>query len=682
MSNPIWFISAILAGFLYAFLLYSGKHSWSTRVNLLVAFLRFFLVSGIVFLLISPYFKQRTVVEEKPIIIVGIDDSKSMKSAANTIEINALDKFISNIKSEGKVRVETFLLSGKQPQGQINTISFDYKRTDINAFLTSIENMFDGSNLSDVVIFSDGINNAGVSPTFKSRNYNIHTIGVGDTTDKKDIFLKNVLYNKLSSSKAKFPLLVEFSNYGFSGQKVNLLLKEKQKVLISKEIMLSNSGVLDKVELYWQETENGLHHYQIEIQPVAGEFNPKNNTVHAYIEITDLKSTILLAALAPHPDIKAIKSALEKDNNIVTEYYIGGQTTYKPANYDLAIIHQIPNSQAVGSEVLNDISKKSTSFLFIVGNQSDVKQINAFLGDFTILAQPNQFDKVTPTMVSSFNRFTLEPDVINYVSKYPPLSVPFGAYNTGTWEKILLQKVGSLTTDKPLFAIKLSAEKNFGIITGEGLWQWRMSEFADKGNSEYFDQFVKKSVQLLVKKDAKSKFRLSPVQPIFGEDEMVSFNIEAYNDLFEIVTGNAIKLKLFSEGGQTFEYNIVNTSENNPFIIKGLQKGVYKYQAITNISGKDEKVKGEFIIKSVDLEDETSKADFNLLRELSTKNNGLFATINSIDNLTNSLLSKSTEPIVTNTENLLELISLKWLCFFFLALIFTEWFVRKWLGSY
>jgi hypothetical protein len=43
------------------------------------------------------------------------------------------------------------------------------------------------------------------------------------------------------------------------------------------------------------------------------EFTAQNNSRDAYIEVIDGKEKILLLAAAPHPDIKAIKSALEKN---------------------------------------------------------------------------------------------------------------------------------------------------------------------------------------------------------------------------------------------------------------------------------------------------------------------------------------------------------------------------------
>ena len=50
---------------------------------------------------------------------------------------------------------------------------------------------------------------------------------------------------------------------------------------------------------------------------LSGEFSNRNNRQDVYVEVIDGKEKILLLALAPHPDVKALKSIIEKNENYV-----------------------------------------------------------------------------------------------------------------------------------------------------------------------------------------------------------------------------------------------------------------------------------------------------------------------------------------------------------------------------
>src|SRR5690606_17339144 len=88
---------------------------------------------------------------------------------------------------------------------------FDYAATtsDINSALRRVANQFEGKNVAGVILVSDGIYNAGLSPLYSVFNFPIFSVGIGDTTVRADIALKNVAYNKIAYQGNKFPLRAE-----------------------------------------------------------------------------------------------------------------------------------------------------------------------------------------------------------------------------------------------------------------------------------------------------------------------------------------------------------------------------------------------------------------------------------------------------------------------------------------
>jgi DNA replication protein DnaD len=113
-----------------------------------------------------------------------------------------------------------------------------------------------------------------------------------------------------------------------------------------------------------------------------------------------------------------------------------------------------------------------------------------------------------------------------------------------------------------------------------------------------------------------------------------------------------------------------------------LTKGIYKYKASAQVQGKAEQVSGEFTVKNLQLEALTTTADHTLLRKLAEQTNGKFYLPSQMDQLAASLTNNPPPDVIQSSEELLELIHLKWLFFLFLALLTMEWGIRKYQGAY
>ena len=122
---------------------------------------------------------------EKPLIVFAIDNSASMKLSNDSISLSGLmldlKQLESNLEDAGfETRSRTLDLANSEEE-----IQFEHQETDLSALMKGIANDFQGFNLSSVVLFSDGIYNTGISPTYSSYTYPVNTIGAGDTTRNK-----------------------------------------------------------------------------------------------------------------------------------------------------------------------------------------------------------------------------------------------------------------------------------------------------------------------------------------------------------------------------------------------------------------------------------------------------------------------------------------------------------------
>ncbi|MCU0391454.1 MAG: VWA domain-containing protein [Thermoflexibacter sp.] len=690
--SPYFLILCVLVGLAYTILLYTKDAPWSKWLNRILAGLRFLLVCLICFLLLNPFIRLIKNYFEKPIYVIALDNSQSLPLTNDTTAINALKQNLASIgdalkTQEFDIAIQTLSEAGSE----LNTpyeVKFDHPTTNLGNLLSTVQSNYENKNLAGVILVSDGIYNQGVSPTYTNYNMNIHTIGIGDTIPQSDLSLKAVYHNKIAYLGNKFPIVAEINNAGFLGRQTTVVLSQNGTIIETKTINFTKDNDLQQIQFLIDAKDKGINHYVVELKSLGGEFTTRNNNKHIYIDILDSKEKILLLASAPHPDVKAIRTAIEKNENYQIDVFIPdlmpAEQLKKNEKYDLIIFHQMPSKKGViANNLLKEMIAKNTPSIFIIGSETNLQNFNNLQLGLTILASGFQTDKVTPSFSNSFNRFNFDAEKKSVIGRYPPITVPFGNYRlAANTEAILYQRVGSLVTEKPLIVVNDNNSKKTAIIIGEGLWQWRLQEYAKNENQEAFDEFFPKLVQYVSAKEDKRKFRVNTTATEYLSSESVLFETEAYNDIYEKIFGQKIDLQLTDERGKRTAYTYTNASEGFKYKINGLAQGIYQFKASTIIDGKQENVTGEFTIKELQMEALNTTADFNLLRQLSKQTGGIFVKSNNIQELKDRLQTLKAQSIIHSSEEVSELIHLKWLFFLLLGLVSVEWFVRKFRGSY
>lgn len=687
-SSPWFILLCLLAGGIYAFVLYQNKKSFSPLQNRILGIIRGLLVSLLAFLLINPLLRDNKSTIEKPTVVLAVDNSSSMTHGGQA-KLEALKKNLQQLKESIEAKgasVEIQILDEETDNQNISDIKFTKKRSDLSQMLANIKSSYEGRNLTDVILVSDGIANEGISPTYGKYNFNIHAVGLGDTTQKRDVKLNAIYANRIAYLSNKFPIQAEVSSYGFQGKSTTVLLKQAGNVVDKQVVSFDKQDDLKQLTFYVTAQQKGMQRFTVEVVPLNAEFSTKNNAKDAYIDIVDGKEKVLLVALAPHPDVKALKSIIEKNDlyeltiKIVQSddlNQIGSQP------FDVLILHQLPDIYGMGGNVVSRLLAQGKPTLFVLGNQTNITSFNGMQQTLSIAAQAGKADKVTAKFNNNFNLFNLDTDKLSLLERLPPILAPFGDYKpTAGSEIILYQRVGSLTTPKPLLIANTTSARKSAVLAGEGLWLWRLEEFSLTDKQEIIDEVLMKTLQLISVKDDKRKLRVYPISPDFSIDEKVIFENEAYNDIYERIYNQDIKLDITDEKGKVRSFSYTTTKDNSRFEITGLPEGVYRYKASTQVLGKGEIVDGQFIVRNTDLENLNTTADFNMLRTLATQNNGKFFVANQLEKLKDFLSSNKAPDKVTSVEEMNEFINMKWVFFVLLLLATVEWGVRKYLGSY
>ncbi|MFT4739646.1 MAG: hypothetical protein ACI9L9_000419 [Marivirga sp.] len=686
-----WFLLLCLGvGIAYALVLYTKKSTLSKSLNRTLGVGRALLVAGICFLILNPFLKSNNTRTLKPILVVALDNSASMTQLGSET-LNALKSEIKDaiaLLQTSDFQIDFKVLSGDSKSLSIDSVVFDIKKTEYGGFFQGIKEEYSGQNLSNVVLISDGMVNTGLSVQQREFPFHIDAVGYGDTTVKRDLAIKGLRANKLAYLGNDFPVQVDISAELFKGKGTTVMIRQDGEIVAREIVRFSSASDFKSLNFNLSTKKIGKQRYTVNILPLGGESNTRNNNRDIVVDVVDGKERILLVAAAAHPDIKAFKAIIEKNPLFeltikIAQAYNAGEI--EKEEFDILILHQLPDGQEQTKDLTTRLLAKLKPTMFIIGARTDLNKFNGMQEVVGISNPLNRLDKVTGVFNSSFTRFISNDSYNTIISELPPVTAPFGEYNSFPGSSIILfQKVGNLQTTRPLLAVNTNAVRKAAVLTAEGLWQWRMEEYFNHEAQEAVDDYILKTLQLISIKEYKEKLRVYPVQNEFDIDESVIFETEAYNDLYQKITDSDIEVKLDISGPTPYEksFNYVTNGQNTAFEVSDLKAGVYTYKAQGKVLNVLRKSSGQFVVKDKDLESLNMTADFNLLRTLAYKNGGDFYTQNKMTDLTDKLTSTKVPSRLINTEDLREIINLWWLLPLLLLLASTEWGLRKYFGSY
>ncbi len=687
LSYPPGFVLlCLLAGVGYAWIAYRKKGPWSESVNRVLFVSRALVVSVLALLLLSPIVRQIRNFTEKPSLVIAVDNSVSIGAVYDSAQLDGLREAVATIQNELGVNdfdTELRVLD----RGETDGWGFTANRTNLDQLLQDIRDDYEGRNLSEVILISDGIYNEGISPRYREYPFAISTVGIGDSAVKKDIYLSNVLYNKIAYQGNKFPMVASLSQNGFEEGRVSVSVRRKGDVLATQSVELPPNGVPLDVRFLLDAEDVGFQQYEIFVESLEDEFSTENNRRTAFVEIVEGKQKIHLVSAAPHPDLKAIKSVLEGGENYEVIQFILSIPAEKQKYLtdedepDLVILHQLPSSTSGGINWADKL--KNSSRWFIYGPATNLNALTGMLPWLRIRQMSGEFDRVLPVFNSQFAPFSYSDELLAQMQSLPPVIVPFGEIGISPEvETLLFQQIGNIRTNRPLLSIMEDPETKSAVLLGSGLWQWKLTDYAENKNNRLFNELVSKLVQYLSTRDNKDRFRLYPVETEYQLGEDVVFETEVYNELYERVYGDKVNLEIIAPNGEINTYSYVTSPTNSRYRIGGLEEGVYQYRGTTTIDGEEKEVAGQVVMRGIDLEMINLTADFNLLRGLAQSTGGDFYNENDLPSLLGRYEDMEARGIIHSEETYLPAIELFWLFLVLLVLISLEWGLRKYHGSY
>ncbi|MBA3648637.1 MAG: hypothetical protein H0W62_08805 [Chitinophagales bacterium] len=705
LPYPAWYILlCLLLGVIYAFILYYRESQFRElgasfkKVIWMLAVLRTLAISTIAFLLLSPLIRTVSNRIEKPIVVFAQDNSESVhlnQTKADSLQYaNHIRDLVNNLSKNYDVKNYSFGSSLKEG------IDFSYseKATNIAAALSEIQGLYSNQNLGTIILATDGIYNQGSNPVYVNSSVNvpIYTIGLGDTTTRRDLLISGVRFNRSVFLNDYFPVKVEWQALFCPNEQSTIVISRivngKENTIDQKNISIQGDEEENASEFLLRANEAGVIHYQIRLSHLLNEASDQNNVRDIFVEVVEKKQKICILANAPHPDIAAIKQSIEINKNYEVQIFFNGNVPGNINDYNLFILHEIPSAQQANvSSLIQSIKAKKKSILFILGAQTNTSVFNNLQSMVNLSGGNGSTTDAVASVENTFTLFTLPDNVLKLIPGLPPLASPFADYRVSPGASVLLrQKIGAVSTAYPLILLQQDLNGRSGVIAGEGLWRWRLYDYLQNANHEAFDALISAVIQFLSIKPDEQQFRVhlekerqATGNRIFSEDESVIFDAELLNESNELLNEPDVSMMIKDEQGKEYPFVFSKISNSYSLNAGNFPAGNYSYKAHVIYNKKDLVHAGTFSVAPTQIELLSTRANHQLLYALSEKTGGKLFYPSQTNELLKVVQAKQEiKPILYSSTRTQPLINLRWLLLPLLILMTLEWGIRKFNGGY
>ena len=623
-------------------------------------------------LLINPTINQITLQNIKPTLSLLIDDSQSISFFNEQESVkNLTTKFINDSEINKKFDIKELLF--KSDVRVKDSFSFKGSNTNIYKALEQVNNLYKEA-ISPVVLLSDGNQTIGNDYNFVNSSQNIYPVVLGDTTKYKDLKISQLNVNKYSYIKNKFPLEILMNYEGKQAVNSKLYIYKNGKVVFSKRLKFTDKDNSKSITTNLLSSEKGLQYYTATIQKIDGEKNTKNNTKNFSVEVIDEQTKVLLLTSVLHPDIGAIKKAIESNKQRSVVVFTIDKFKGQLIDYQLVVLFGVNNKF---KNSINEIKKQNSNFILVSGPNSDWSFINQQQLGFQKNAI-NQTENYGAILNKGFLTFSQKDIGFN---QFPPLLDKFGEVVVSKeYQTLLSQNINGLETKQPLLATFEENNQKTAVLFGEGIWKWRANSFLSTNSFQDFDMFIGNLVQYLASNKKRDRLEVK-TERLFPANSKVIFNAFYTDQNFKFDNRASLEVTITNTKTQEvlkFPFSLINNSYQTE--IENLPSGDYQYKVA--VQGQNINQYGKFKITDFLIEEQFTRANTEKLLNLADRTGGKMYYKDQFEDLKKELLTNTSYyTIQKSTTKEKNLIDWKWILFIVVALFSAEWFIRKYHGK-
>jgi hypothetical protein len=650
------------------------------------------------FILFEPVLNLNRKLILEPANLVFIDNSRSMTIKDGTNRSSNVKKILDDFSANASEDDLTFFEFGNSTR-EVKDDSLD--KINFSDGSTNLQNVFNyvkssDKNIASVTLITDGVLNSGSNPYYDAIKLGIpiFTIGIGDTTQRKDVEIKKVLHNDYLYAKTPTSIIATIYNKGFAGQPVSASLYEDNKFISQQTITLSSAGI-QNVAFDYKPESSGEKKMNVIITPLKDEFTTANNKTIFYVNVLSNKIKVVLLASSPSADLTFINNSLERDENLEVSsiVQVAKDKFLNKLNYkildsaDVFFLIGFPSDitpKNLLDRVIDRIKNDKVPYFLTLSSAISLNKLS-LLGDklsFTINGSSNLYREVQPEILQEQSNNPIlkqsDKDIIGLWSKLPPVLQPNCIFNPRIESKVLAKiKINNKVINSPLIITKNFSGKRSVTVLAKDIWKWKL-QVAPQG-IDLFDNFMVNSLRWLRAGEEQKLVSIKLSKKNYSQGERIEFSAQVSDESLNPVSDAEIKIKIRSDKNE-YETEMQNVGPGlyeGSIIINEMGDFHFTGEASEDgiLLGKDN---GNFNIGEIDLEMINPVMNYSLLNLLAHDSGGEFYTPDDYKQLIqkiNHLNKVSSKEKIVKSE--ITLWSDKWMLIIAILLFSLEWFIRK-----
>ncbi len=661
-------IVLVAVGISYYHYLYKAKSK--SKTILFLAFLRFCSVFILLLLLWNPLVTATKYEEYKTPLPIIFDNSSSISELKAGEQAQDLYNQLQASKElSSKYAIQ--YLGVDAECAPLSGLNFTGKQSRLDQAGKQLTLLYRNQSYPSIFI-TDGNQTAGNDFVYSFDPTNpIYPVVLGDTISYFDIKIDQVQANKYAFYQNKFPVEVQLSYNGTQSCTTQLKLMQANKIIHTETVTLQPNQAAQLVSFLVPANALGAQLYQVVVQSAKPEKNSVNNSKKIIVDVLDQRRTIAIVSTSNHPDIAALKRAIEHNGQSKVEL-VKPADVKSIADYAVVVLYQ-PTTRFTA--LFADIKRSKTPYMVVTGMQTDFAFLNQQQSDLTC-KMSTQAEEFLPKYTDQFTLFAA--DDLGF-DQFPPLQNPFGTTSVSASTMVLLgAKIQGVDTQQPLLCFGGGVVRS-AYLLGENSWKWRMQYHVQNQSYDKYDVFVDKIIQYLASTGSRKSLVVSH-ERFYNAGEELGITAQYFTKNFEFDENAKLQLQCINTKTKTTQtLEMLKQASYFKANLEGLAAGNYSFSIKETRSNTT--YNGSFEVLDFQIEKQFVNPNRNQLLQLAVQTKGQLYYPAQLNQLIDKLLKDPNYQMIQK-EITQKTPVLDWV-YLLIFLVFTfalEWFVRKYNG--
>lgn len=673
-TQTIFYVAiALIVALSLALFQYLYKSKLKSNLRYLLATLRTVSIFGILLLLINPKFESETYYNEKPTLVVAVDNSESVSYLKQDENVNKTIEAL-RVNSELNDRFNIQFYSFGQSVNSLDSLNFKERQSNISQALKQFGEVY-ANQTAPVILISDGNQTYGSDYSYvaKGIKQSIYPVILGDSTVYSDLSIKQLNVNRYVFLKNKFPIEIIVNYNGNETITTEVKIWSGNSVVFRKPLQFNANKTSAIISTALVANSVGVKTYRVEVVPLSNEKNKVNNTKNFGVEVIDQKTNIALVYDRLHPDLGALKKSIESNEQRSVSIIKPKDYLSKINDFQMVILYQ-PNNNF--KSAIEEIKAQKLNTFIITGATTDYTFLNSSQLKFNSVVT-NQTEDYQPSLNRNYGTFII--DNLNF-NNYPPLKSEFGGIEFLVPNDVILFKmVNGINTNQPMLSTFEIDNTKHALLSGEGIWRWRAQAYLNSESFNNFDNFINKLVQFLSSNKKRKRINIDYKSFYNGNDDVI-VKAQYFNKSFEFDNTASLSIVLKNKDNNSHrEVPLLLNNGNYTVDLSGITAGLYDFTVKHNSEAIA--ASGSFQVLEYNVEQQFLNADVNKLKSVAQNSDGKSYFTTESNRLIKDLLNDNRYVTVQkSTKNSVPLIDWKYLLGIIALSLFVEWFIRKYNG--